>query len=482
MLKSGDSAGFSYLFFNDASAENARITGAGDTLYLGAGASATNVATFAPGAAVIYGDLIVTDAGTTSATISATGTGGANQAVMRFYNEGTFKGQIGYREASDDFEIWSQNGSLVTMTMDVSNNVSIPNGALAVTGNLANNGTFISNGGTALTTAVVINTPSSVLCPTLTMTRNGGGTTTNDLYRGANSGGTVFNVDSSGGIYGTFVASSGNMRVDGQLTVNGAASVPTSGQGKYAASGTHGAQILGYGSTNDVVLGRRDGGIALRVPANTVNVVIAGSLSKGSGSFRIDHPLKPETHELVHSFTESPQADLLYSGTSDLVDGAAEINLDEFHSMTEGTFVALNRNIRVFTTNESDWEPIKGSVTGNILSISCQDTSCSDKVSWMVIGERHDDHMMSTEWTDEQGRVIVEPLKPEEPAQVQRTISVPVMLDGEQVTALETVDVPESIEVIDGVAVLTAATTEEVIKPQFEDIGVVDVDGNPVYE
>ena len=142
----------------------------------------------------------------------------------------------------------------------------------------------------------------------------------------------------------------------------------------------------------------------------------------------------------------------------------------------------LNRNIRVFTTNESDWEPIKGSVTGNILSISCQDTSCSDKVSWMVIGERHDDHMMSTEWTDEQGRVIVEPLKPEEPAQVQRTISVPVMLDGEQVIALETVDVPESIEVIDGVAVLTPATTEEVLKPQFEDIGVVDVDGNPVYE
>jgi hypothetical protein len=31
----------------------------------------------------------------------------------------------------------------------------------------------------------------------------------------------------------------------------------------------------------------------------------------------------------------------------------------------------------------------------------------------LVIGERHDKHMMDTEWTDEQGRVIVEPLKPE---------------------------------------------------------------------
>ena len=79
--------------------------------------------------------------------------------------------------------------------------------------------------------------------------------------------------------------------------------------------------------------------------------------------------------------------------------------------MTEGTFVALNRNIRVFTTNETDWEPIRGSVTGNILSISCRDASCSDKVSWMVIGERQDQHMIDTDWTDEQGRVIVEPRK-----------------------------------------------------------------------
>ena len=27
----------------------------------------------------------------------------------------------------------------------------------------------------------------------------------------------------------------------------------------------------------------------------------------------------------------------------------------------------------------------------------------------MVIGERHDKHMFDTEWTDDEGRVIVEP-------------------------------------------------------------------------
>jgi hypothetical protein len=29
----------------------------------------------------------------------------------------------------------------------------------------------------------------------------------------------------------------------------------------------------------------------------------------------------------------------------------------------------------------------------------------------MVIGERKDKHMMDTDWTDENGKVIVEPLK-----------------------------------------------------------------------
>jgi hypothetical protein len=43
------------------------------------------------------------------------------------------------------------------------------------------------------------------------------------------------------------------------------------------------------------------------------NVVIVGSLSKGSGSFRIEHPLPSlsETHQLVHSFIEGPKADLI---------------------------------------------------------------------------------------------------------------------------------------------------------------------------
>jgi len=143
------------------------------------------------------------------------------------------------------------------------------------------------------------------------------------------------------------------------------------------------------------------------------DLTIVGALSKGSGSFKIDHPLKSDTHHLVHSFVEAPQADNIYRGKIDLVDGSATINIDTVAGMTEGTFVELNREIQCFTSNESDWDAVKGSVSGNILTIECQNTSSTATVSWMVIGERQDSHMYETEWTDENGKVIVEPLKEE---------------------------------------------------------------------
>ena len=80
--------------------------------------------------------------------------------------------------------------------------------------------------------------------------------------------------------------------------------------------------------------------------------------------------------------------------------------------MTEGTFVALNREIQCFTTNETGWTAIKGSVTGNVLTITAQENTCTDTISWLVIGERQDQHMYDTSWTDENGKVIVEPEKP----------------------------------------------------------------------
>ena len=146
--------------------------------------------------------------------------------------------------------------------------------------------------------------------------------------------------------------------------------------------------------------------------AITGSLSVSSSFSKGSGSFKIDHPLpaKTETHNLVHSFIEGPQADNIYRGKVDLVDGSATVNIDTVSGMSEGTYVLLNTNTQCFTSNESGWTAVKGSVSGNILTIEAQE-SCSDTISWMVVGERHDQHMLDTAWTDENGKVIVEPLK-----------------------------------------------------------------------
>jgi hypothetical protein len=140
------------------------------------------------------------------------------------------------------------------------------------------------------------------------------------------------------------------------------------------------------------------------------------TILKGSGSFRIDHPIpeKKDTHHLVHSFVESPQANNIYRGQVTLLNGQSVVNLDEASGMTEGTFVLLNRDIHTFTSNESDWDHVRGTVNGNILTIECQNPESTAKVSWLVIGERHDQHMYDTNWTDENGKVIVEPLKEED--------------------------------------------------------------------
>jgi hypothetical protein len=145
------------------------------------------------------------------------------------------------------------------------------------------------------------------------------------------------------------------------------------------------------------------------------SAAFSGSLSKGSGSFKIDHPLeaKKDTHHLVHSFVEGPQADLIYRGKVTLVDGAATVNIDTAAGMTEGTFVLLNTNVQCFTTNESNWDLVKGSVSGNKLTIESQNASSTATISWMVVGERQDQHMKDTDWTDSDGKVIVEPEKPQ---------------------------------------------------------------------
>ena len=139
-------------------------------------------------------------------------------------------------------------------------------------------------------------------------------------------------------------------------------------------------------------------------------VNICGTLSKASGCFDIVHPL-PElsaSKRLSHSFVEAPQADNIYSGVVELTAGKATVNIDNKHGMTSGTLTALNRCFRTFTTNETNWDPVRGSVSGNLLTVESCVADSTATVSWMVLGERHDPHMYDNPTTDEDGRVRVE--------------------------------------------------------------------------
>jgi len=143
------------------------------------------------------------------------------------------------------------------------------------------------------------------------------------------------------------------------------------------------------------------------------NLAVTGALSKGSGSFKIDHPLpaKKDTHHLVHSFVEGPRADLIYRGVAALSKGSATVDLDAAADMTSGTWELLCRDPQVWIQNDSGWAQVRGSVAGSTLTIACEDAASTDSVSWMVVAERCDPHIIETDWTDENGRVIVEPEK-----------------------------------------------------------------------
>ena len=161
---------------------------------------------------------------------------------------------------------------------------------------------------------------------------------------------------------------------------------------------------------NQGIFQNNSGNVGIKTETVGSVLVVNGSFSKSSGSFLIDHPLNSmkDTHNLYHSFVESPQANNIYRGKVDLVGGSATVNLDTVSTMTSGTFAALNREIHCYTSNESSWDAVKGSVSGNVLTISCQNSSSTATVSWLVIGERQDQHMYDTEWTDDNGKVIVE--------------------------------------------------------------------------
>jgi hypothetical protein len=118
--------------------------------------------------------------------------------------------------------------------------------------------------------------------------------------------------------------------------------------------------------------------------ATSGNVDVLGTLSKGGGSFKIDHPLDPANKYLYQSFVESPDMMNIYNGVATLSKhGDAVVQLPQW-------FNALNRDFRYQLTCIGGFAPvyIASEVSGNQFKIGGGRPGM--KVSWQVTGIRQD--------------------------------------------------------------------------------------------
>jgi hypothetical protein len=114
------------------------------------------------------------------------------------------------------------------------------------------------------------------------------------------------------------------------------------------------------------------------------DVEITGMLSKGGGSFKIDHPLDPENRYLYHSFVESPDMKNIYDGNvvTD-ANGEATVELPAY-------FQSLNRDFRYQLTVLGTFAQaiVAEEIKGNRFLI--RTSAPGVKVSWQVTGVRQD--------------------------------------------------------------------------------------------
>lgn len=139
-----------------------------------------------------------------------------------------------------------------------------------------------------------------------------------------------------------------------------------------AASASGGVGVYGSGS----------GGAAAGYFSGSVTVT--GTLSKGGGAFKIDHPLDPANKYLSHSFVESPDMKNIYDGVATLdAAGRAEVTLPDW-------FDALNRDFRYQLTCVGGYAPvfIDREISANSFVIAGGTPGL--RVSWQVTGTRQD--------------------------------------------------------------------------------------------
>ncbi len=114
------------------------------------------------------------------------------------------------------------------------------------------------------------------------------------------------------------------------------------------------------------------------------NLSVSGTISKGGGSFKIDHPLDPANKYLSHSFVESPDMMNVYNGNIALdASGEAVVVLPEW-------FEALNKEFRYQLTCIGGFAPVFIAEEIGDHRFKIAGGKPGLKISWQVTGIRKD--------------------------------------------------------------------------------------------
>jgi hypothetical protein len=198
----------------------------------------------------------------------------------------------------------------------------------------------------------------------------------------------------------------GGVAIQGQSNTTSIIGSSTGNQGPFA-SGVYGVHssttTMGYGVAGRVSKADSQAIYGDNTAGGTAgyfhgDVTVTGTLSKGAGSFMIDHPLDPANKVLRHSFVESPDMMNVYNGIAVLdAKGEASVELPKY-------FEALNRDFRYQLTNVGAYAPtfVAEEVQNNQFKISGGKPGM--KVSWQVTGIRKDVYA-------EDHRIVVEEVK-----------------------------------------------------------------------
>lgn len=200
-------------------------------------------------------------------------------------------------------------------------------------------------------------------------------------YEGAATGLVSGVIGGTASTSGSGVAGYASATSGPAIGVNGQTTSPGGAGGAFTnLSGGKSLVLIGNGSNFAQVFNVDAGGDGFYAG----NLTVKGNVSKGGGSFKIDHPLDPANKYLSHSFVESPDMMNVYNGNiTTNRHGLATVNLPEY-------FEALNGEFRYQLTVIGQFAQaiVAKKIASNRFVIRTSKPGV--EVSWQVTGIRHD--------------------------------------------------------------------------------------------